>query len=134
MSAAQIAPTVSPVTEAEGAQIRARRTRIGMGVKPLADRAGIDRGTLKAIEEGAPARDSTIGAIERALDELEEAMGLGEGYPSTEAGLIEFDVNVDAIGVHVVVKGPVADAAEIEASVARLIRDIGKADKNARDL
>ena len=47
-------------------------------------------------------------------------------------GLMEFEVTGD-FGVRVVVKGPVSDAAALEAAVARLVRDIragGQPDDN----
>lgn len=137
MSAAVRTPTVGTVSDDVGTRIQARRTRIGIGKSALAKRAGLNRSTLAAIENGEVSpRDTTVSMIERALDDLEHEMGWDgpDAVMSTEAGLMEFGVNVDAIGVHVVVKGPIANAAELEASVARLIRDIRQGTEDRPDL
>jgi AcrR family transcriptional regulator len=99
----------------------------GMGPSDLAAKAGISRGQVyRVIKDLENVTDRSYGACESALDRIEHEHGHGgpDALLSTEAGLIEFGVDVDAIGVHVVVKGPIANAAELEASVARLIRDI----------
>jgi len=66
-----------------------------------------------------------VAAVIRTLSDLEHEMGMDEPDPSrrAEPNLIEFEVTGD-FGVRVVVKGPVENAAELEASVARLIRDM----------
>jgi transcriptional regulator with XRE-family HTH domain len=111
----------------EGARIKERRTRIGMSVKALAERANVDRGRLTAIENGAPARDSTIGAIERALGELEHEMALDEKLPpgvsrigDPDQGLVEFTIEGN-FGVRAVVKGPVADIEALQKAASDLI-------------
>lgn len=103
--------------EGVGQSIRRRRTSLGMTVKALADKAGVDRGRLAAIEEGATARASTIGAIEAALTRLEEEMS----GPYDERGLVTFRLSGN-FGVDVVVQGPVDNLDELEESVERLIR------------
>lgn len=113
--------------ETRGQAISRRMTALGMGPSELADEASMSRGQVYRVTKDAEGvTDRSYSACERALDRLEREHGHGgpDALLSTEAGLIEFGVDVDAIGVHVVVKGPVANAAELEASVARLIRDI----------
>lgn len=67
-----VAHTLPDVADAGvGHRIQERRTKLGMTVKDLAERSGVDRGRIAKIEGGAPARTSTIGAIEAALDQLE---------------------------------------------------------------
>jgi transcriptional regulator with XRE-family HTH domain len=57
----------------EGDEVRARRARLGIDVKPLAELAGVNRDTLAAIEAGQGFRTSSLGKIKRALEQLEEA-------------------------------------------------------------
>lgn len=54
---------------------RQRRLRLGLSVSALAKEAGVDRGTLSALESGGerPARDATLGRVQTALDRLEAA-------------------------------------------------------------
>jgi transcriptional regulator with XRE-family HTH domain len=118
-------PTTVAGVDATGAGITARRTAIGMSVSALAKRAGVDRGSLAALEEGRTVRDTTVAAVIRTLADLEHEMGMDEPEPPrpAEPHLIEFEVTGD-FGVRVVVKGPIQDAREIEESVARLVRDL----------
>lgn len=102
-----------------GKAIKARRVALGVTVKALAEKAGVDRGRLAAIEDGAAARASTIGAIEAALSRLEEEMS--GPYDQEQHGLVTFRMSGD-FGVDVVVQGPVENLAELEQSVDRLIQ------------
>ena len=88
-------------------------------MKALAERAGVDRGRLAAIEDGASAREATIGAIEKALGSLEAEMS--GPYDDSEKGLVTFRMSGN-FGVDVVVQGPVENLAELEQSVERLIQ------------
>lgn len=128
------APSVALVmTDAIGRRIRERRTRLGMPVNALAKRAGVDRGRLAAIEEGgANPRASTVGAIERALDELEAEMGIDADLPPgarrigpPEEGLVEFIVEGN-FGVRAVVKGPIGNIEELQRAAAELIAGMGE--------
>jgi predicted transcriptional regulator len=143
MSAARHAGTLQRMSnnesrETRGQGIKRRMEALGMGPSDLADEARLSRSQLYRVFDDAPnVREQSYVAAERTLDRLETEMGMNGGpdaVMSTEAGLMEFDVNVDAIGVHVVVKGPIANAAELEASVARLIRDIRKGAEDHPDL
>lgn len=112
---------VSMGTEQAGAAIKRRRTALGLSVKALAERAGVDRGRLAAIEDGASARSSTIGALETALNEIEhETSG---PYDDATGGLVTFRLSGN-FGVDVVVQGPVEHISELEANVERLIRNM----------
>lgn len=120
--------SVAPVADEAGERIRIRRTRLGMPVKALAERAGVDRGRLAAIESGRAhnVRATTIGAIERALDELEHEMGVDDEAeartlaPEGGSEFVEFVVEGN-LGVRVVVKGPVKNMAELQAAAERLV-------------
>lgn len=108
------------VTTGAGEAIRKRRTALGVTVKALAEKAGVDRGRLAAIEDGATARASTIGAIEAALARLEQEMSGPYDEPDS-GGMVTFRMSGD-FGVDVVVQGPVENLAELESSVERLIQ------------
>jgi transcriptional regulator with XRE-family HTH domain len=130
MSTMRERASVSAMTEGVGHRIRERRTRIGMPVNALAERAGVDRGRLAAIEAGTAknVRPATIGAIERALDELEVEHGIADpglppgarriGDPADD--LIEFTIE-GTDGIKAVVKGPIRNMDELQAAAQKLI-------------
>jgi transcriptional regulator with XRE-family HTH domain len=138
MNAPRVTDTLAPVTippssgnKSRGAKIERRMEALTMTVADLAREAGeqgrdMSRKTVYRAFAGEPeVTDRTYKRLENALTRLEQDSG--EGSPdailSTEQGLIEFEVTGD-FGVRVVVKGPIENAAELEKSVARLIRDI----------
>lgn len=142
MSAEALSVTFNAVSASRGEQVRARRIRLGMGVKPLAIRAGVDRGTLAALEAGDErVQEITFTKVQRALDELEEEMGI-EGPPATivpdkdpaTPGLIRFKVE-GAYGFDaIVVEGPVENVDELVASVEKIMRNIqGRRAENSQD-
>jgi transcriptional regulator with XRE-family HTH domain len=49
-------------------QLRMARAAIGWGVRELAEKAGITANTVTRIENGADAKQSTINALQRALE------------------------------------------------------------------
>lgn len=102
-----------------GARLQERRMALGLTRKALADKAGVDRGRLSLIEKGASFHDATVGAIERTLTQLEEEMG----GPYDRHGQVTFRM-AGNFGVDVVVQGPVENLSELEASVARLLREM----------
>lgn len=130
MSTMRERASVSAMTEGVGHRIRDRRTRLGMSVKALAERAGVDRGRLAAIEVDTAknVRPATIGAIERALDELEVERGIvvsdlppgarRVGDPADD--LIEFTIEGTG-GIRAVVKGPIRNMDELQAAAQKLI-------------
>lgn len=121
--------SVMPVDREVGRRIKERRTRLGMHVIDLAERAGIDRGRLAEIEKGKAAntRDTTIARIERALDALEHEMSIDVDLPpgvrrvgDPAEGIVEFTVEGN-FGVRAVVKGPISDLDQLQEAVAKLI-------------
>jgi transcriptional regulator with XRE-family HTH domain len=50
-------------------QLRMARSAVGWGVRELAKKAGITANTVTRIENGADAKQSTIDALRRALEE-----------------------------------------------------------------
>ena len=111
--------TLEGVTnQGAGEAIKQRRTALGVTVKALAERAGVDRGRLAAIEDGATARPATLGAIEKALAALEDELS---GPYDNSGRLVTFRLSGD-FGVDLVVEGPVDNLPELESSVERLIQ------------
>lgn len=107
--------------ETRGHTIKARRLALGFkSVREFAEAAKIDREALGKAEKGLGST-ATIERAEAWLDRFEEESGHDES--PTEPQMIEFEVSGD-FGVRVVVKGPVGSAAELEASVARLVREM----------
>jgi transcriptional regulator with XRE-family HTH domain len=49
-------------------QLKMARAAVGWGVRELAEKAGITANTITRIENGADAKASTLGAIQRALE------------------------------------------------------------------
>lgn len=131
MPAAALAERLTPMTtdepaETRGKAIRRRMSSLGLNTTGLAIEAKLDRGTVgRAMKDTPTTQEATYDRIEATLDRLEHELGHGgpDAVLSTEQGLIEFEVTGD-FGVRVVVKGPIENAAELEESVARLIRDI----------
>lgn len=114
---------VTPVSNGTvGDRIRQRREAMGWDIKALAKLANVDRGQLAKIERGEHIpRGATLGAIERALDEIEKETG----HDEPDAGLVTFRLSGN-FGVDVVVQGPVSNIEELEESVARLVRTMKK--------
>lgn len=130
MSAIATLTSVGAVDNAgeAGERIKARRVKLGMSVKGLAERANIDRGRLAAIEAGdATVRPATVGAVESALDRLEQEMGMDDppirAIGNPEDDLVEFTIEGN-FGVRAVVKGPVRDLDALQAAVAKLVQDM----------
>ena len=49
-------------------QLKMARAAIGWGVRELAEKAGVTANTVTRIENGADAKQSTINALQRALE------------------------------------------------------------------
>lgn len=130
MLTATRATSVTAVNDDVGNGIKARRTRLGMAIKALAERAGVDRGRLAAIEAGTATnvRPSTLGAINRALDELEaERTGTTDlppgvtriGDPSEDLFAVEVYTTEGVL--QAIVKGQPKDADTIRETAQKLI-------------
>jgi transcriptional regulator with XRE-family HTH domain len=124
--------SVAVVTDDVGQRIRARRTRLGMAVKALAERAGVDRGRLAEIEAGTATnvRPATLGAIYAALDDLERERGADADLPpgahhigDPGDDLVEFTIE-GTDGMRAVVKGPIRNMDELQAAARKLIEGL----------
>jgi transcriptional regulator with XRE-family HTH domain len=49
-------------------QLRMARAAVGWGVRELAEKAGVTANTVTRIENGADAKQSTMDALQRALE------------------------------------------------------------------
>lgn len=112
-----------------GDQYRDRRVHLNLTQAELAAEAGLKSyETVGAVEKGEGSAGSRR-RIEAALVRLENesgvpSRGVAQDQPDVNGmQMMEFEVTGD-FGVRVVVKGPVDNAAELEASVVRLIRDM----------
>lgn len=124
MAATIEAPTLMRVTDLGGSEkghIRDRRIRLGLSVSALARRAHVDRDTLtRAEEDEGGTRPTTVSAIERALSELEQEMGMTD--PESTGNVVRFVVRGIYGAEALVVEGPVENIAELERSVDRIMR------------
>lgn len=117
-----------------GAELKARRERIGMSQRAMAERIGHARSSVAKIEAGQTVQNQyeIIGAMDKVLTDYERRSGLDlpsqVAQPTAPAsgedsGIVEFDITGD-FGVHVVVKGPVRDADALRRQAAALIAEI----------
>lgn len=110
----------------EGAAVTARRERLGMEIAELADEAQVNRDTLSDWEAGHTRPQSkTERKVLGTLARLEEEMGI-DAPPAVQpgAGVIRYVVQGVYGAEALVVEGPVANIAELEASVDRIMRRI----------
>lgn len=106
-----------------GQVVQRRRLALGMSVRALAAEAGVDRGTISDLEEGAGrARAATVAAILATLDRLDEAMSPEPTLASGER--VTFDVHGPDGQVAFTVSGPVSSLPDLEASILRLVRGL----------
>ena len=118
-----------PDMNTEGSQVRARRERLGMGIKDLATEAGVSRDTLSDLESGTKDfRQATLYKVQRALDRIESESGIdapppGEGGEA-RPGLVRFEVRGVYGADALVVEGPIDNIAELEEAVDRIMRRV----------
>lgn len=113
--------------EPAGRALKVRLDLLGASINELADHIGVSREWVGKVLAGkAAGSDKLIAQLTRALDELEAEHGRGplvEKSSGNPEDVVEFEVKGD-FGVSIVVRGPVADRAELEQSVTRLIREM----------
>lgn len=122
-------PTLGVVAEDQneaGDALRDRRMALGLSLSALHRRSGIDRGTIKRMEEGIEGtRGTTWGAVNRALSDLEHEMGMND---PESPGIVRFVVRGVFGADSLVVEGPVESIAELERSVDRIMRRLRDGD------
>jgi transcriptional regulator with XRE-family HTH domain len=74
-------------------QLRMARAAIGWGVRELAEKAGVTANTVTRIENGADAKQSTMDALQRALEAagIEFTNGDQPGVRLTKAAAVRFN-------------------------------------------
>jgi curli biogenesis system outer membrane secretion channel CsgG len=84
-------------------------------------------------------------AGEKTYDKLEAAMRYIDEHPedavagadyvarSATGQIIEFEVQADAVGVRVFVRGPIENSDELSTQVAKVLREIGSKDLGTSD-
>jgi transcriptional regulator with XRE-family HTH domain len=112
--------------ETRGHAIKARR--LGLGIKSLrefAEKTGVDRAAITKAEDGQGS-SATYDRLEAWLSRFEEETGHDE---DSDDRYIEFRLS-GVFGIDsIVVRGPVGDAAELEESVAKLLRELRERDQ-----
>ena len=88
-------------------QLRMARAAIGWGVRELAKKAGVTANTVTRIENGADAKQSTIDALQRALEAagIEFTNGDQPGVRLTKAAAARFAEPGSAQSRRVAAKG-----------------------------
>lgn len=112
----------------------ALRIQLGLSVAELARRANISVDTVRKIMRGEPGQVTKVKAVDDALARASQEKGIDAQVvsPATtgevthhqalaDENLMEFEVGGN-FGVSVVVRGPVANHAELEDAVLKLIR------------
>ena len=137
-TAAQRARLV-PVTDADdemdraarGAEIKRRRLAYGIrSVRAFADGSGVDRQAIAKAEAG----EGSPGTLDRLEAWLNNEFNSGEpDEASTEdvrpADLMELELTVDAVGLHIIGKGTAANMDEVRRQIADLYREIRSKDE-----
>jgi transcriptional regulator with XRE-family HTH domain len=109
--------------------VTARRQRIGLKIKELAEHAGVSPDTLSDWERGLRnPQTETVDAVLSTLDRMEEEMGFdappavtaieGEGRPKLVRFKVEGVYGVDALTV----EGPPENLPELLEAVDRIMR------------
>lgn len=128
MSVTALPTSVTRVDDQTGALVRQRRTAMGMGVKALAEHAGVDRGRLHVLEEGGNVRLTTVSAVLAALDDLEHEMGMDTPSvvaapdPTAAPNIIRVEVQGVYGAKALVFEAPVENLAELEEMVDRVMK------------
>jgi transcriptional regulator with XRE-family HTH domain len=109
------------------------RIQLGLSVAELARRAHISVDTVRKILHGREGQATKVKAVDDALARAAQEKGLdasvvsragvppSRGRELAEDNLMEFEVGGN-FGVSVVVRGPVANHAELEQAVLKLIQ------------
>lgn len=117
--------------EARGHAIKRRRLALGIkSYDEFAKATGVSRGAITRAENGEPsASEATFGRLEAWLDKFEHETGSDAEDAAAAANgnggngddrVVEYRLSGD-FGVDLIVKGPVSNIAEMEASIGRLL-------------
>lgn len=110
-----------------------KRRRMALGIKSYDEfvkATGVSRGAITRAEKGDPSTsEATFLRLEAWLDRIEhETSSDAEDQAAAVAepessGVVEYRLSGD-FGVDLVVKGPVSNMTEMEASISRIFRNI----------
>lgn len=131
--ALEVSPIVTLVGGGEdlvrlGTDIKTRRESYGMSPGGLAELAGVTRSTIYQVEKGK-SLSRTAQVVNAALRRFEEEHGVvSKSKAAEEKGsqLVTYRVQAGALDVDVTVAGPVDNIPELEASISRLIEQLGR--------
>lgn len=123
----ELMPTSLPGVDdnQRGAAVRARREHVGMSASGLAKMAGVDRGKLRAFEEGEDTpSERWIASVERALDRFEAETGHqpGEAAKAAEAGFVRIRLEGVPGATGIVMEAAPENIEELVEAVARILR------------
>lgn len=104
----------------EGSRITERRERLKLNKVELAKESGVHRDTITDIEAGKGFQAATMAKLDEALTRLEQEAGIG----APTGGVVRYSVKGVYGAEALVVEGPVANIAELEASVDRIMSRI----------
>lgn len=129
MSVTELAARLSAVDDDTGARIEERRLALGLSVKALAERAGIDRGVLSRIEKGEGARATSVRLIERALDEFERERGMDlpsvvQEQQTVAPGVVRIEVQGVYGAKALILEAPPENLDELKAMVDQIMKSL----------
>lgn len=108
-----------------GARIERRMRLMGVSRRAFAEDTGISRATVtKAIEGDEGLLERNLRRIEKALDGLEEEMGIEpeDLRQASSSGPLTFQMTTPD-GMEIIVSGPVEDADKLREQVTKLIEE-----------
>lgn len=115
----------APTRADRGAWIERRMRLIGISQRAFAEHAGINRATVKKAVEGDEGMlERNLRRIEKALDDLEEEMGIepDDSRQHGGPGPLIFQMTTPD-GMEITVSGPVEDADMLRKQVTKLIEE-----------
>lgn len=103
--------------EEVGRELDGLRVRLGMSVREMAEKVSVDRTTLKRFLEGDPKmRAAKWRSIEKHIRALDKEMG-----PDPETAPAQI-ATVELRDGEAVVKGPIANLAELQEALERIVQ------------
>lgn len=108
-----------------GARIERRMRLMKVSQRAFAEHTGIHRNTIKkAVEGDEGVLERNLRRIEKALDDLEEEMGIEpeDWHQQSDAGPLIFQMTTPD-GMEITVSGPVEDADMLREQVTKLIEE-----------
>lgn len=126
---ATLRPVPDPTPSKYPSPLYAQAMDLGLNPTVLRRMTGLSRTTIYEVFKETEGTEESAGKIAEAIAFARENPGDIDSQPGAvmqadDGSIIEFEVNVDAIGVRVVVRGPIENAEQLEQQAAKLIRDM----------